>query len=129
MYGTGTVGSGRAQAAFAFDVRESANHVDRGWLVLKVGKTYFAAPVSHATFTNSPGFKPGKRPHSGIDTVSFAGSGWWNGRPGYVFEAAATDQGEPGRHDTFSFVVRAPNGSVVASGTGTLRSGNIESMR
>ncbi len=130
MLGVGTIGNGGAGTGFALDVRESANHVDRGWLVVKVGSSYFAGSVSHATFANSPGFSPGKHPRSGNDSVIFTGSGWWNGHPGYSFEAAATDQGEPGRgHDTFKLVVRRRDGSVVATGAGTLSSGNIESRR
>jgi len=102
--------------AFVFEVRESANHVDRGWLFVMVGSQLFIARVSDASFANN--------------SVTFAGSGFWNGRPGYSFEATATDQGEPGRgHDTFTVVVRAPNGTVVASTGGVLTTGNIQSLR
>ena len=129
MNGEGTIGSGRSRTMFALDVRESALHVDRGWLVLKVGRNYFAAAVSNVTFTNTPGFALRPYARSGNASVSFAGSGWWNGRPGYSFEATATDQSRSGRTDTFTYVVRRHDGSVVASGEGTLTSGNLHSSR
>jgi hypothetical protein len=65
-----------------------------------------------------------------VDTVSFAGSGKWNGKWGYSFVATATDRGEPGRgRDTFSLVIRDTAGNIVAELTGTLDAGNIQSTR
>ena len=129
IYGTGTIGSSRSSTSFALEVQESGNR-ERGWLVVKVGRDYFAALVSDVVFANRTGSSPGTLPRSGTDSVSFTGGGWWNGHPGYTFEAAATDQGEPGRsRDTFTFVVRRRDGAVVASGAGSLSSGNIQSLR
>ena len=130
IHGAGTIGTVRARTAFALEVRESTLHVDRGWIVVKVGSKFFAAGVSSAVFTNSPGSSPATSPRSGNISVSFAGTGWWDGRSGHTFEAVAADLGEPGRgRDTFTLVVRAPNGTVVANVTGTLTSGELRSRR
>ena len=65
-----------------------------------------------------------------MDTVTFAGTGVWNGRPGYSFEAVATDAGEPGRgRDWFAITVRDAGGDIVASVNAPISSGNIESLR
>ena len=65
--------------------------------------TFVAIAVTGVTFYNLPGVTPGTRPASGVDTATFTGTGWWNGRSGYTFEARATDAGEPGRgHDVFA---------------------------
>jgi hypothetical protein len=46
------------------------------------------------------------------------------------FEVTATDRGEPGRNrDTFSVVITRLDGRVVESLSGTLRAGNIQSVR
>jgi hypothetical protein len=64
------------------------------------------------------------------DTARFWGAGRFNGRFGYTFEVLATDRGKPSRHrDTLSLVIRDPKGNVVASVSGTLDGGNIESTR
>ena len=62
--------------------------------------------------------------------MTFAGVGYWNGRAGHRFVITASDRGEPGRgHDTFSLTVYAPGGAVVEQVGGTLRDGNIQSLR
>ena len=64
------------------------------------------------------------------DTVVFSGVGKWKGLPGYGFEVRATDAGEPGvGRDSFELIVRSPSGEVVASVSGLLRGGNIQSSR
>ena len=93
--------------------------------------------IASVIFSDDPSFLPssgargrgGRRPT--VDTVRFSGTGRWNGRGGgYTFEAVATDQGEPGRyHDTFSLVVKEPGGRIVASVSGNLAGGNIQSTR
>jgi endonuclease/exonuclease/phosphatase family metal-dependent hydrolase len=127
MHGAGTTGP---RLSFGLAVQESANYAERGWLLLKAGPDVFAGVVVDVLFADDPAFAPGSRPASGVDSVRFTGAGWWNGRAGYTFEATASDRGEPGRgHDTFTVVVRAPDGTVVASGGGTLTSGNNQSLR
>jgi len=135
MAGAGHVAEDQ-QVWFAFDVREAANFVEKGWVMLQVRDgqrrpdRLMAASVSDVRFSSSAGYAPGRWPRSGVDTVTFSGSGWWNGEAGHSFEITASDHGEPGRgHDTFSLVVRAPNGDVVESAYGTLRDGNIQSLR
>ena len=91
---------------------------------------YLAAGVSEVQFSDSPSYTPGNNPRSGIDTVSFSGTGYWNGAAGYRFQVTATDRGEPGRdRDTFALTVFAPNGSVVEAVSGALRDGNVRSLR
>jgi hypothetical protein len=90
-----------------------------------------AAQITSVTFLDDAAFAPG---HGGrqlaVDTVTIAGSGTWNGRSGYTFEARATDQGEPGRnHDMFSITVKDSSGRVVAHVSDALDGGNIQSAR
>lgn len=61
-----------------------------------------------------------------MDSVAFTGAGKWNGKSGYTFDLRATDQGEPGRNrDTFWLIVKDSRGTIVASVSGKLDSGNI----
>jgi hypothetical protein len=135
IHGGGTVGAGSQRVAFTFEVGESANFVERGWLMVLVkdgaGRPRsVAGQVNDVSFSNAEGYTPGQVPPSGVDTVTFSGVGWWNGRPGYHFQVTASDRGEPGVGlDTFSLVVKAPTGEVVESASGALRGGNIQSLR
>jgi len=135
LAGVGTVTDGENRFWFAFDVREGAAG-ERGWVTMQVkgGKgrpdRYLAANVSDVQMSNSPNYSPGNNPRSGIDTVSFSGTGSWNGVSGYRFQITASDRGEPGRdRDAFSITVIAPNNTVVESVSGALRDGNIRSLR
>jgi hypothetical protein len=88
--------------------------------------------ITSVIFSDDPAFMPGRpgghRPT--IDSVAIYGSGKWNGRSGYTFEARATDQGEPGRHrDTFSIVIKDSHGVIVGTVNGDLDGGNIQSTR
>lgn len=136
MAGAGHVLTSQHQTWFAFDVRGSATTVQRGSVALMVRdgngrpSRFLATSISDLLFTNSEGYEPGRFPRSGIDTVSFKGVGYWNGQSGYRVEVSASDRGEPGRNlDTFTVKVIAPNGTVVESATGTLRDGNVQSLR
>ena len=92
-----------------------------------------ATSITEVTFSDDPGFRPsrgssGNRPTVG--SVTFKGTGLWDEKPGYTFEAQATDRGEPGRgRDTFSLVVQDAKGVVVVNAGGTLTGGNIQSNR
>jgi len=92
-----------------------------------------ATSVSEVTFSDDAAFRPGRGSGRGqptVDSVTFSGTGRWNGRDGYTFEAQASDQGEPGRNrDTFSLVVRDALGVSVANVSGALAGGNIQSTR
>ena len=136
MAGAGRVLVGQNDTWFAFDVRGGGTLATRGSVALMVREgsgrpaRFAATGISDLVFSNSEGYEPGQFPRSGIDTVSFTGVGSWNGQSGYRFEISASDRGEPGRGlDTFSVKVYAPNGTVVESASGTLRDGNIQSLR
>jgi len=137
MHGAGGIGTGGDRVWFALDVRETANYIDRGWLFLRVAGDrpgrpdhYFAANVTDVRFSNQPGYAPGQRPGSGVDTVSFTGLGYWNGEAGHTYEVVASDRGEPGRgHDTFEVVIKDVAGAIVATASGLLRDGNLQSLR
>jgi hypothetical protein len=91
---------------------------------------HFEATSMNVVFSDDPRFRPGPGPRPLVDTVRLSGTGKWNGRSGYTYEASATDQGEPGRHrDTFSIVVKDGHGRVVAAFSGVLEGGNIQSTR
>jgi len=135
LAGVGSVVDGENRVWFAFDVREGATY-ERGWVTVQVrgGKgrpdRYLAATNSDVQMSNSPNYTPGNNPRSGIDTVTFSGTGSWNGAPGYRFTITASDRGEPGRdRDTFSITVTSPTGVVVESLGGSLRDGNVRSLR
>jgi hypothetical protein len=69
-------------------------------------------------------------PATGIDTATFDGVGYWNGRAGYRFSAKAADAGEPGRNrDSFAITISDATGHVVASVNAVITGGNIESLR
>jgi hypothetical protein len=131
MSGYGVVGATGQHAWFMFDVRESRAAVERGWVVLQVKDRYgrdryCAVQIHDVRFSNAPGYAPGRRAGSGVDTVTFSGVGTYNGRRGHRFEITATDRGEPGAGlDTFSVVIT--KGTAVESISGVLRQGNIQS--
>ena len=136
MSGAGDVQSGNERVRFTFEVRERANHAERGWVMLQMhdgpGRPdrYLAADVREVRFSNSAGYAPGPRMRDAVDTVLFICTGSWHGVQGYRFEINASDRGEPGRgRDTFSVTVFAPNGKVVATAGGVLRDGNIQAMK
>jgi hypothetical protein len=86
--------------------------------------------ISSVAFSDDPAFAPGRAGRPAVDSVVFSGTGKWNGKPGYLFQARATDQSEPGRQrDTFSLVVKDASGATVATVAGTLAGGNIQSTR
>jgi hypothetical protein len=139
MIGIGTIAIGSATHGFAFDVKERASGADAGslrYLVRskKSGRiqvdTFDSTAITSVVFFNVPGVSPGPNPPSGVDTVTCSGSGRWNGRSGYTFEATAVDGGEPGRgRDTFAITVRNASGQVVASVNAPITQGNIQSLR
>lgn len=132
MVGGGTVGHGRSRAVFELHVRESGRG-ERGRVSVVAaprGGRFVSTGVDAVAFDDDPAFQPGRRPTPAVDSVVFSGTGRWNGRRGYTFEAAATDRGEPGRgRDTFTITIGDASGNVVMSAAGTLEAGNIQSMR
>ena len=138
MTGDGEIEIGVATHAFAFLVQERTSGGDLGAIRYEIttrrpGRDqedrFDAITVTGVTFFNVPGISPGPQPPSGIDTVTFTGTGRWNGRSGYTFDARATDAGEPGPgHDSFAITIRDAGGHVVASVDSVITSGNVESL-
>jgi hypothetical protein len=139
MIGDGQIVVGGVTHAFDFFVQEQTSGADLSAIRYRAKTSgrgrdqedrFDAIAVTGVTFFNVPGVSPGTRPPSGVDTVMFAGTGRWNGRAGYTFEARATDAGEPGRgRDAFAIIIRDANGVVVASVDATLTAGNVQSLR
>jgi len=140
MFGEGHVpGPNQHDVEFEFSVLETRRGFDWGRVRLQVKDTrrrrgdddrFQATSVDFVMFTNAPDYGPGRNSRTPIDTVVFAGTGRWERQPGYSYTVEASDRGEPGRgRDTFSIVVRAPNGDVVFTGGGTLSEGNVQSTR
>ena len=139
MIGNGKIEVGVVTHAFAFFVQERTSGADVSAIRYTV-KTrrpgrdqedrFDAIAVTGVSFFNVPGTSPGPRPPSGVDTVTFGGTGRWNGRSGYTFDARATDAGEPGRgHDIFAITIRDAGGRIVASVDAPITSGNVQSLR
>jgi hypothetical protein len=138
MTGLGSIVMGGVTHSFDFLVREGGSGADLSAISYRVKTvlpgpdredTFVAMAVTGVAFYNVPGVIPGTGPASGVDTATFTGTGWWNGRSGYTFEARATDAGEPGRgRDVFAITIRSATGAVVASVNATLTSGNIQSQ-
>jgi uncharacterized protein len=117
MLGIGQIG-GTSRASFTFFAQQTEQGEERGWLTLIVTRpralpsTLVASEFASVVFVGN--------------TVRFAGTGWWNGRPGFTFVAESADNGEPGVGlDTFGVVVRNPQGEVVFQATGVLSAGNV----
>jgi hypothetical protein len=139
MNGNAVIEIGNVRHDADFHVQEQVSGAESGTLRYRVrtkrpGRDqideFDATLISDVTFVNAPGVSPGRRPPSGVDTVSFSGVGAWNGQSGYSFTATAVDAGEPGRGvDSLTIVVRDAANAVVASVSGILTGGNIQSLR
>jgi hypothetical protein len=140
MFGVGYIDQNGARNHFAFTVSEIKDR-DSARLELVVSDVrgrplakFESTKIDSVVFADDPAFDPGKswwlfRPPP-TDTATFAGSGRWNGNPGYTFQAVATDKGEPGRgRDTFALLVKDSNGQVVASINDSIDGGDIQSTR
>jgi hypothetical protein len=142
MSGDGYVTSGGVENHFTFTVTERKNGADYGHVEFRIRETeapnraarelsrFDASTITAVTFSDDAGFKPGQPRLPTIDTVAFSGSGSWNGKAGYAFQARASDVGEPGRgRDTFAITIRDAKGTIVASVSGTLTDGDVQSTR
>ena len=120
MHGAGEISSNGKRVTFMFDVRESANFVERGQLMLVVKDQGRAGRLVVASVADV-------RLSQAIDSVAFTAYGPWYGKTGYRFDVAAHDLGEPGNGvDTLEVTVTAPNGDVVERLSGVLIAGNIQ---
>jgi hypothetical protein len=138
MIGAGGISATTATVRFAFDVREQVPVGERGAIGITIDyrakgvKTdvFASITVGAIAFSDDPGFRPGHTPLPTIDTVVFTGTGYWNGAAGYTYVVHASDRGEPGRgSDTFDVTISDPHGVVVATYSGVLSEGNIQSLR
>ena len=139
MNGNAEIAIGAVTHAIDFTVQEGPAGADAGSLRYRVvtkqkghnlESEFRSTAITTVSFFNVPGVSPGVRPPSGVDTAAFAGAGTWNGRPGYTFSATATDNNAPGRDpDLFSITVKDAANQVVATVSGTVTRGRIESQR
>jgi len=135
---------------FTFDVSEGQRHAPRDRFRLRIDydsrmgvdskrkpkwtkpadDDFVATAITSIAFSDDPAFRPGHGRKPQVDTVQFSGTGKWNGRAGYAFDVLATDQGEPGRRrETVAITISNASGEVVASVSGKLAGGNIQSVR
>ena len=142
MRGDGFIRDDDAKYQFEFRARESARGNERASLSIrideqgrKMGKKkrddrFVARSVDFMAFSDDPSIRPGqpRRPH--VDTVTFSGTGEWNGHRNYRYEVFAQDAGEPGRHrESIRVRIYSPTGVLVAAFEGELDGGNIRSTR
>jgi hypothetical protein len=90
---------------------------------------FHSTAITVVIFSEGPSSRPGKHHEPRGRTVVFSGVGRWKGHAGYRFEARATDGGEHGHGDTFGVTVHAPDGRIVATVTGPLSGGDIQTLR
>jgi hypothetical protein len=140
MSGEGAVpGTDNHRVEFDFTALENRRGNEWGNVKIKVrdsrrrrgdDERFDARTVDTVTFSDAPGYGPGRNARTGVDTVVFGGTGRWDGRPGYAYVVTASDRGEPGRgRDTFTIAITSPTGAVVFTGGGTLTDGNVQSSR
>jgi hypothetical protein len=79
--------------------------------------------VDFALCVDDPALDPGG-PRAGWAIHRGSGTGSFNGAGGYAIEWTLTDEGEPGRSDGWSIIVRDAAGLVVLSEDGTIDGGN-----
>ncbi len=126
--------NGGARYQFALRVIGESNGDDRGRVRLTIpgareSVSFESTGIDAVAFSDDPliAASRGRRPT--FDAVQFSGTGKWRRASGYTFAVAAADAGEPGRgRDTFTMTVRDARGVVVATVTGAIASGNIESV-
>ena len=79
--------------------------------------------VDYALCVDDPALRPGG-PKAGWEIHRGSGTGRFDGAGGYTIDWTLTDEGEPGRSDGWSVVVRNAAGVVVLSEDGSLGGGN-----
>jgi hypothetical protein len=119
MVGAGRVRNGDVTTTFAFAVQ--AGPAERGGLWIESRRARVRRLVSIQV--TSVVFSGDGR------TVAVSGSAWVDGRRGYTFEMAATDNGVTGTRDTFSVTVKDPAGAGVLAAGGFLTAGDVDSTR
>jgi hypothetical protein len=85
-----------------------------------------ATSISNIVFSDGSDLTIDGGMKNAVMSVSFSGSGTWNGRPGHTFKVSAID----GRKsDLFSVVIKNPRGQVVAHVAGTVDGGAIHAKQ
>jgi predicted extracellular nuclease len=122
ILGIGQISNSSSRVTFTFFAQQTATGDELGWLTLiatrprALPNTLVATSLESVVFAGS--------------AVQFSGTGWWNGGPGFTFEAESADNGEPGAgRDTFSVTVRNPQGDAVFQTTGVLSAGNVDVLQ
>ena len=123
LIGQGHVVSGADKVFFDIDVRETTSGGQAGSVDLRVKQgtrnqeRFEARAVTAVTFTSA-------------NSVSFRGTGKWDGQTGFTYVVNAVDNGEPGQgSDTVSIEVRSPGGALIYSAGGVLTDGNIQAKK
>ena len=139
MNGDGFVRDDENRYQFKFRAREDS--VEKASISLRIdgeGKKktkkrddrFDSRTVTFIAFSDDPTIIPGKPAKPQVDTVRFGGVGEWNGQAGYRYEVVAQDAGEPGKNrESMTMTIWSPTGQVVASFSGDLDGGNIQSKR
>ena len=114
-----------------------------GWFVASgtTGKRHFGVDATYNAGAALPGGSLSYDDHAGTEvtakvverfrvsgaTAVLSGPATVNGRTGYRYEVTVTDNGEPGRTDTFKIVLSRPGDLTYSYGaSGTLGGGNIQ---
>jgi hypothetical protein len=113
------------------DGGKSHHQVQLGCTAAEGGRLRIDAPagtfrlehVDFALCVDDPALRPGG-PKAGWEIHRGSGTGSFDGAGGYTVEWTLTDEGEPGRSDGWSIVVRDAAGTVVLSEDGSLAGGN-----
>ncbi|HEX8002002.1 MAG TPA: S8 family serine peptidase [Mycobacteriales bacterium] len=112
-----------------------------GFIVVNGGKRHFGVDAAYNAGAALPGGSVSYDDHAGTEvlanvverfrisgtTAVFSGPASVNGRAGYRYEVTVTDNGEPGRTDTFKIVLtRVGDLAYSYSASGTLGGGNAQ---
>ena len=127
MWGDGTIRTGNLRTEVEFAVSERSGS-QWAWLKVDVtnvyshrGDRFKAKTTDFVGFRDDPAVRPGV---ARVDTVSFSGTGEWNGRSGYRYQMSVVDKGTAGHAALcVRLTITSPTGTVVAQAEGALGSG------
>jgi hypothetical protein len=107
------------------NIEETPNNLEVSWgsgNKFKLQNLTAAVCFTDTSIDSSP-------PAAGFNTLSGAGTGTYNGRPGATVQFKLTDAGEPGNRDTAKIVIEDDGGNQVLSVIGTIQNGNQQAHR
>ena len=90
---------------------------------------FVASDITSVVFSDDPAFEPNRHDQPTIDTVRFAESENGTAGPATPLRSWLRTEANPAATDTLSLVIRNSSGSSVASLSGSLDGGNIQSSR